>query len=296
MKDQTKGVLASLCGYSIFGFSFIFSKQALQVTTPVTLLFWRFTCAFAALALLALLRVIRLELRGKTLRRVLLTGLMNPILYFTCENYGLLYSSATFSGVMVALIPIAALALGALLLHERVTAFQTVCSVISVLGVVLISLSSEDSGQVTLPGTLLLIGAVLSSTGYALCSRRCSEEYSAAERTFVMFAMGCAFFLLLALWENAGNYSALIAPWRDRGFVWAVIYLGLVSSVGAFLCLNISFTYLPASRSTLFSNITTIISVFAGVLFAGESFAPTLMIPAALMVIGGVWGAQRAAE
>ena len=53
MSNRTKALLAVITGNTIFGFSFLFSKVALQMTVPSVLLAVRFTTAFVVLTLIA---------------------------------------------------------------------------------------------------------------------------------------------------------------------------------------------------------------------------------------------------
>ncbi|MBQ3225465.1 MAG: hypothetical protein IJB48_00245, partial [Clostridia bacterium] len=59
--------------------------------------------------------------------------------------------------------------------------------------------------------------------------------------------------------------------------------------------LNFANTYLPVSKTTVFSNITTVVSVVAGVVFLGEPFG-AVTVCSALMIVVGVWGAQRTGQ
>ena len=67
--------------------------------------------------------------------------------------------------------------------------------------------------------------------------------------------------------------------------------MGIVSSVIAFILLNSANTYLPVAKTTVFSNFTTVVSVFAGIVFLNEPFTPLTVISTAMIVIG-VWGVQ----
>jgi len=48
---------------------------------------------------------------------------------------------------------------------------------------------------------------------------------------------------------------------------------------------------LEASRSTVFVYLSTVVSLFAGVIFRGERFGPIQMFGVALILFG-VWGAN----
>ena len=103
--------------YFIWGFTFLASRVAQNYGTPFVLLFWRFALAFVLMNLLCLTGRFHVHLRGRDLRPVLLAGLFEPVLYFPCEQYGLKLTSTSFSGVMIALIPLCSLIYGALFLH-----------------------------------------------------------------------------------------------------------------------------------------------------------------------------------
>ena len=137
MSKTTLATLCGLTGYGIFGFSFLFSKIALDLTTPFVLLACRFLTAFLALNLIVVLGKVRVNLKGKPVKMLLLLGLVQPIIYFICENYGISMTSSAFSGVMLGLVPIAGLVLSRVFLKERCTPLQVVCAVGSVAGVAL---------------------------------------------------------------------------------------------------------------------------------------------------------------
>ena len=123
-KRELFATFAAFLSNFIFGFSFLFSNMALKVATPSVLLAYRFVFAFLILNILWLFRVIKLDFKGKKLDKVILMGIMQPVLYFYCENYGLLYSSVTFSAIMLALVPIGAMIYSAVFMKEPPTVLQ----------------------------------------------------------------------------------------------------------------------------------------------------------------------------
>ena len=121
MNRQTKmALLATMTGNSIFGFSFMFSRLALAEASPFTMLMYRFILAFFGLNLLALWTMkgrkakstgsaedfLRFDLRGKPVLPLLALGVVQPVIYFLCESYGIAMTNASFSGVIIALVPI----------------------------------------------------------------------------------------------------------------------------------------------------------------------------------------------
>ena len=227
MKRSTLATLASLAGYSIFGFSFLFSKLALDMTSPFVLLSVRFLTAFLVLNLLLLTKRVSISLKNKPVRPLLLMGLVQPVIYFICEAYGIAMTSSSFSGVMIGLVPVAGLIFGVLFLKEKCTLFQVACTLCSVVGVTLTT--SGGMGTFSLPGFLLLLGAVTSGALFTVLSRSIAGHFSAFERTYVMFALGSAVFTAIAAVESRGNVAALAAPLASPAFWGAVLYLAVVS-------------------------------------------------------------------
>ena len=191
----------------------------MRTATPLVLLSSRFTISFVLLNLLLLTGRVRVNLWDKPLGKMFLLGLFQPIAYFLCENYGLRLSASTFAAVMISLIPIASLIFAAFFLCERPTALQCVCSVVSVSGVVLLSLLGSSEGTFSPAGCLLLVGAIVSAVGFNALSRKLAASVSAYERTYIMFLLGCVCFTGIALWENrADPIGAFLGPWQDPSF------------------------------------------------------------------------------
>ena len=132
--------------YFIWGFTFLASRVAQNYGTPFVLLFWRFALAFVLMNLLCLTGRFHVHLHGRDLRPVLLAGLFEPVLYFPCEQYGLKLTSTSFSGVMIALIPLCSLIYGAVFLHEKATLQQVLFSVLSVAGVIVLAVYASGIG------------------------------------------------------------------------------------------------------------------------------------------------------
>lgn len=281
MDKSAKAILAALLGYSIFGFSFLFSKLALDVAAPSVLLAIRFLVAFGVLNLMLLAGKQKITVKGKPVGKLLLMGLIQPVIYFICEANGIALTTASFSGVMIGLSPVAGLLFGVLFLKETCTLLQVGCTLLSVLGVALTT--TGGFGSFSLPGFLLLLGAVLSAAAFTVISRSISGHFSAFERTYVMFAMGSVVFTGMALVQN--DRAAWLAP-LGKPFFWvAVAYLAVLSSVCAFLLINYAVNYVSAGHTLILSNFTSVISVLAGILILKDSFTPLQLAGIAIILV-----------
>lgn len=290
--NTSKAMAAAFSANVIFGFSFIFSKMGLSAASPSVLLAYRFVTAFAVMTLLIATKTVKFNIKGKNIMPLFLIGLFQPVIYFICESYGIMYTTATFSAVMIALVPIASLIFGAVFLHEIPSIKQVLFSILSISGVVLMALQESSEGTVKIIGILLLIGAIVSAVGFNVTSRKYSSQFSAFERTYFMFLIGGVFFSGMAVFENLGHFERFIEPLSSPMFITSVIYLSILSSICAFLMMNYSTTYLPVARTTSFSNIITVVSIFAGIVILHEA-ADLISIISSIMIIVGVWGVNE---
>ncbi len=291
MKSTTvKATLAALMAQFIFGFSFMFTKIALRYATPLTVIADRYIVAFVSLTVLMIFKKVNLKF-SKNIFKLLVMSVFQPVLYFLFESYGIEMTTSGFSSVMISLIPVVSLFGGMIFLKEYPAPLQYAFTVLSVLGVVVMAASGKMDGTVTTLGIILLFGAVVSSVAYNIMSRKISSEFTALERTYAMTFIGLFTFVSIAFFENIKNPCELVSNFGSLPYTLSIIYLGVVSSVVAFLFLNYANTHLPVAKTTVFSNITTVVSVIAGILFLDEKLSLQTVV-SALMIIVGVWGVQ----
>ncbi len=294
MKLHTKSLMAVAFGNIIWGFSFLFSRIALDMTLPSVLVAYRFAGAFIMMNIIVIVggmirkedgsRLVEFSLKGKPLKDVLLLALFQPILYFFCETYGIYYTSSSFSGTIIAVIPIVGVVVDRVVMGNSIRPIQITCAVASVIGVIITTLGAEGMKS-SLIGILFLLSAVLSSSLFYVFSKKSGEHYSAIERTYVMFLLGFIAFAGFALVQCRGNYAELLlAPASDGKFMLSILYLSVFASVVAFVCQNWGNDNVNVSESTLFANVTTVVSIFAGVIFLHESFTVQQIIGAAIII------------
>ena len=290
MSNTNKALLAAFCGNTIFGFSFLATRLILDRVSVFVLLSTRFVLAFIIMNLLALFGVFKLNFRGKPLFKVVLLGIAQPIVYFICESYGISFTNSSFSGTLIAMVPIFAIFFAALFIREKFTLSQLLWGVCAVLGVVVISVGGADSSPVTPAGVILLIIAVAAGAMFNVLSRITSKDFSAFERTYVMFALASVVFTACAFVETKGNLPFVLAELLPEAkFTIPMIFLSLFSSVIAFMLLNYATTYIAVRQSSIFSCWTTVVSIFAGILVLHEPFGGIRQVIGSLLILVGVY-------
>lgn len=295
--DNRKGIGYILLGNTIFGLSFLFSKQALATTPFLALLMWRFVLAFGAMSLLWAVGALRMSFKGKPIWKLVPLVLFQPVLYFVFESLGLQRTSSSVAGIMISTVPVVVYVLAGIFLKERLSKGQLLGALVSIAGVVMIVLLDGFQPEADWIGILCMLMAVLVGGSYNVMVRGVSREFSAVEITYLMMAAGALCFTGAALVDflPGGNIGQLVEPFGRSEFLVAVVYLGILSSVVAYFATNRAVALLGAGRTSAFANLTTVISMVAGVVVLGERLELYHLVGAA-MILTGVWWAEHSGQ
>ena len=279
--------LAAITGNTLWGFSFLLSKTALNHAPTSVLLSVRFIIAFFLMNLMLLFKIERLSLKGKNLLPVLLLAL-NEVVYFYCESYGIAYTNSMFTGVVLSLVPILAMGLSALFLKEFPTLRQTLFSFLPVVGVIIITLAGSASGVIQPTGVLFVLSACILSAIYRVINRKAAGDFTAFERTYFTLCSSCLFFTADAVHELGGNAMKLLHYTTIPGFIIPVLVLSVFCSVTCNILVNYAAGKMSVGKLAAFSNLQTMWSMFAGVLFLREPFGVSSFI-GSVLILYGIW-------
>ena len=258
--------------------------------TPFHLLGFRFVIAFFCLSILRFTGIININLKGKNLKKLFLLALFQPGIYFIFETTGMLYTTSSEAGIMIALIPVSVTILAALILNEKPTFMQSIFVALSVGGAFFI-IFNRSTGQIdgNYLGLILLGGAVIAAGFYSIISRQLSLEFKPVEITYVMMGFGALLFNLIAIYRKNFELSSYFNLLTNTDVLISVVYLGVFSSVVAFFMMNYTLSKITAAESAVFANLTTVVSIIAGIVFRNEPFFKFQIVGAILIIIG-VWG------
>lgn len=142
------------------------------------------------------------------------------MLYFVFETFGAKLTSASESGVVIALVPLAVTVLSVFMLVEKISFIQGACIGAAVAGVIVMALggtgAAGGSREEHLLGILLLFGAVMAGAYYNIFSRRAAADFHPMEITFVMMWLGALVFNAIGLVQSglAGHLGVYAASLR----------------------------------------------------------------------------------
>lgn len=286
--DVITGCLCALGCEILYGLSYIFTKQATSEASALSLLGWRFLLAFVLMNILTVTGLVKIRLKGRNVKMLLLISLFSPVIYFIGETFGISHTTASESGVFLACIPVVSLIASSLFLKKRPTKNQILGILVTLTGVLVTVFAVGVSSSLSFTGYAFLLTAVISYAMYCVFVEK-TEEYSWEEITYVMLAAGAVIFVLLAAVEalNNGNLDQLVSmPFRNRGFLIAVLYQGIGCSVLAFFLSNAAIAKIGVNRISSFIGVSTVVSIIAGAVLLQEKFTMWQIMGTMIIVMG----------
>lgn len=283
--EKAAAIVAAAVGHCLWGFSYLFTRLSLNVTSHEILLSVRFLIAFVIMNLMMLSGKCSLSLKGKPLIPLLALAIMEPV-YFYFESYGILYTNATYSGVVLSVVPIVGLLLAAVFLKEYPSRKQVVFCVFPIAGVIMITLSGSELGIVKPFGIFLLLCSLFASATYRTLNRKASENFTTFERTYFIIGISAVVFTISGLISVKGDISAYTEPFGHWEFVVSVLTLSIFCSVLCHSIVNYAAGKMSVVTLSVYGTLSTICSMFAGVIFLGEPLTAVSFIGSLLIIFG----------
>lgn len=295
METNNKKVYLAATSYSVItGLSFLFGKVALGASNPLDLLAFRFTASFLAIIIASIIKPVKLNYTKENILKILPMAILYPLLFFAFQTYGLKYTSSSEAGILQAAMPVFTLIMATYFLDEKTSILQKLSIILSVLGVIYITIMKSSTISFSnIKGIILILLSTLSFSSYSVMARGLTKDFSSIELSYIMIFISFISFNVLSLGSHIvnGTLSGYLLPLMNLKFIIAVIYLGVLSSLVTSLLTNYVLSKIEASKMVVFSNLGTVISIIAGVVFLKEDIFYYHII-GSVFIVGGVLGAN----
>ncbi|MHA6532263.1 DMT family transporter [Paenibacillus sp. BAC0078] len=279
----------------IIGFSFLFTKVALGHAGPLDTLTYRFVASFVAMSIPVAFGWVKISYRGKPIGKALLLATMYPLGFFTLQVFGLQHATSAEGGILYSFTPVVTMIIASIFLKETTTLLQKLCIFLSVFGVVFIFIMKGSSINLSnMTGIILLFLTCVAFAGYSVLARSLSKHFSPAELSYLLMGIGLVTFLIISLTGHAtsGTLEYFFKPLSSGTFILSTLYLGVAASLITTLTSTYILSKIEASLTSVFTNLSTIVSIAAGAIFLGEKITVYHWI-GSFLIIAGVIGTNR---
>jgi drug/metabolite transporter (DMT)-like permease len=281
--------LFAIINASIVGLSFLFTKTAILLSSPLDTLAYRFTISFFVLSSLVVLKIIKLDIKINTIKKLIPLALFYPTLFFSFQAFGLKYSQSSEGGILFATTPILTAIFASFFLKEKTTIAQKLSILLSVCGVIFIFFMKGSSLDISnILGITLLLISCLSIAGYTVMARSLTKVFKPLDITFFMLGFGFLFFngSAIATHVQMGNIRDFINPVAHPDFIVSIIFLGIMASLITSLLSNYLLSKMKASQMSVFSNLSTIVAIIVGAIFLDENVYFYHIIGSIMIILG----------
>ena len=273
----------------IIGLSFLFIKVAVSHASPIDTLSFRFIVALGFCVIYMKLAKIPIRIDFKRILPLLLLAVFYPLGFFTFQAYGVQSISSAEAGILTATAPIITAICAALFIGEKNSPLQFLSILVSVSGVMLISIMKGSGFDVSsITGIVLILLSCFMSAGYTITNRVLIRSFTAMEITLVLMVVGALFFPAMSLTVHAaeGTLSTIFMPCCNPHFIASILFLGIFSSMVTTIFASLILKRLRAAQLVVFLNLSTIIAMIAGYFFMNEPIHSYHIIAATLIILG----------
>ena len=290
---HTLAVVLVILSMVFYGISFPATRIALNDYNPVSLITLRLLISSVILMLVNILVYKRSAIPlKKDLPLFLLIAAFQPFLYFLLETYGLSSVSAAVSSLIIATIPVFTPVISRFFIREKLTIFNFTGMVLSFTGVILLVAFSDSNiseKSFTIPGLLLLFGAVLAAVFYTIIVKILPHTYSALTITAVQNSLGLFLFLPVFF---VIDYQDFITAVPGKETIISIVFLSIFASSLAFIFLNFGIKKLGPSKANGFVNLVPVVTAVVSFVFFKEQFSVYKIVGMAV-ILSGVLIAQK---
>ncbi|MBM3130360.1 MAG: DMT family transporter [Chloroflexi bacterium] len=268
-----------------WGASFIATKIALRDAHPATIILLRFALGVAILWF-AIWRWRMFRRIGKRdLVYLAILGVIAVPLHQVIQAIGLLYTTATSMGWIIALIPIFTALLAWIFLGEPMTALKVIGSIIAFGGAVFVVTRGAFSlDTFRLPSTLGDALAVASALNWAIFQVASKPILRRLEPTLAMAYLMLIGGILIVPFASLQTISDLPRLTLD-GWI-AILFLGIFCSGLGYLIWYDALSKIDASQLSSFSYIQPMITVIVAAILLGETITPAILLGGAVILFG----------
>lgn len=224
------------------------------------------------------------KLHKRDIPSIFILGFFGVTVYHLGLNYGEQYVSAGAASLIIATIPIFIVILAAAFLNEKITIKKLLGIVISLCGVVVISVWGREDVSIEVEyvfGAFAVLLAAIMGAFYTVTGKGLLRRYSALSLTayaMLLGSLGLIPFLNMSLFEEISAVS--LEGW------FAVIFLGLFSTVIGYVLWYTALEIKTASEVSVYLYCVPILSTLFSYFLFDDKITLLFIFGGALVILG----------
>lgn len=275
--------LCALLKGVIYGSTVFFTGKLTESTDVLDVLALRFLLSFIVMWLLKVTRIIKINVGVKNfikkserlpnMKYLLLAALFEPVLYMLFETAGIAQTTGVTTAVILSLAPVLTIIVEIVFLKERCSLLQKIFLGCGVFGAIYIAVNTNTTdGNNTVAGILFLVAAILSGSLFGACSRKSSSRFSPFEITYISCMFGALAFNAANIVRHiaAGSILHYFDPYFSLENMIGFVFLSIASTIVATAMNNYAHSRLQMTTTSAFGGVSTIVTIFIGVIFNNE--------------------------
>lgn len=254
-------VLVLIICYAVWGGGMIAMKFAFESFTAGQVVFARVSMA-AIFYFCIFFKWWRIPYKKGDWKYLIMLVAFEPCLFFLFETFSLKYTTASQAGVIAACFPIWTAIAAWLFLGEKLNKLTIMAIILAVIGVAGASYFAGEDSRASNPllGNLLMLGATLSSSAYAVCARYITRRYSFLAISAIQAIGGTLVFLPLLFMDGCPHEVTKAA-------LGGLFYMGIGVGLIVYLIFNYSLQHMKAGVVALFGNLIPVFTlIFASLI------------------------------
>lgn len=259
--------------------SFIATKFAYESFTPIQLGAVR--TALAAMlfgAIKMFLPSEKILLKDRLL--LWIGGFFGITLYFFLENVGVYMTSTSNAALIVASFPAITAGLDFAIFRTRISRKQSIGILLALIGVFILTQSSTNTGESSLLGNLILLGAGVAWALYNFMTRPVIGKYSDVTLTYQQLFGGTIFWLPFVLYENISWHIPTSIS------LFSLLYLSIGCSLVAYFLYNKALRKVSVSTNVSLLNLIPVGGVLLSYFVLGEQISAVQLAGGSIVIIG----------
>ncbi|PEJ35393.1 DMT family transporter [Bacillus pseudomycoides] len=283
MKQTILGAICLSLAASIWGGMYVVSKYVLDFIPPLTLVWLRFIIAFVVLYMI--LKATKrkqkttIQINKKDWLLFAWIGFIGYFVSITCQFVGTKLSDAHTGSLVTSATPAFMVVFATLILKEKLTTRRILSTVLATLGVTIVIGWDIEVGSYFI-GTIILVGAAITWALLSIYVKIASQQFSSLVITTYAIFFSLFFITPCMIWELQSN------PIGDLNttIILGILYLGIISTAGAFFLWNKGLELMDASIGSLFFFFQPIVGSLLGWLLLNETLNCNFFIGGALII------------